>query len=109
MTLIFILVVPDVFGACRSTFRPPYFTCDTMYEARKVMLFRQQYEYSEKKKVEDEDTQNPPEPVVITIEKLYRVSGEIEVIIDPYEGLGEFDEPEVFEIDMKVLENLTIE
>ena len=103
------------YSACRDIYLYPFFECDSIYEARKMMRIYNIVNYQEdfgpppETKKYDEYEDNEDEMAeVITIEKLY-IEHEVEVIVDPYKGLGEFDEPEVFEIDMNVLKRLKIE
>lgn len=107
-------MVSNCYSACRDTYIYPFFECDNIYEARQILRLYNSINYQEdygpiKSKDEDNYYENEGDMAeVIVIDNLY-LEREIEVIIDPYKGLGPFNEIEVYEIDMDVLNRLKIE
>lgn len=109
---IWILIVTNAQSACRDIYLYPFFECDSIYEARKMTKIynlvnhQEDFGYSAEEQKNYRDEGELAE--VITIENLY-IEHEVEVIVDPYKGLGEFNDIEVYEINMDVLKRLKIE
>lgn len=101
--VLFLLLITNVNAACRNTFSPPYFECDTNKEAQSIMR-KKVYSFSFWDE-EDEEADNGGSKVIV-IKELYN-EHKIEVITNPYQGV-DYDNFSVHYINMKKLKNLKI-
>lgn len=111
LKIVFVLLclVNVAHSACRDTYLYPFFECDTTYESMKIIqIYGRLNQEDNTKEKEEENYYKEDMAEVIVIDNLY-LTHEVEVIVDPYKDLGDFDEPKVFEIDMNVLKRLRIE
>lgn len=107
IAILCLTVSTQAYGGCRDTLGYPFYECDTAFENYQMWLRLTGATTDEEPQAEQELEDEQYEPEVITSEGLY-LEQEVEVIINPYEGLGEFNSIEVYEIDLNVLRRLKI-